>query len=1099
MKRRISSICTIAGNRIDGGVGQPTMPLATQTATAMQAPVLALNKTLVIAAANEVLKPTLTATEAVKEVARRLQVFGKALPGTPVYMNHCRRQAIALINSAELKPRYKYFLTYGANDLYWPEIPEMVGRLKARQQKATCLESIVPGASACLVPMLIDDESDNEELGKEEDGEGEEEQDDDEGQPRPRLLVSNPCDISRMKISELKSALQQRGEVDFSSEDSKLDLYFRLCNVHGFCLTAQTAALSVADLRLLLRKYNLRDTGTKSELQKRLTLQMRPPLSINMLSQSDRQKMVSMNPLISTLHYFDREKALWKHTLNGKHRPLGNIGSFNKRHDNLQRGSWHTHSLLGCDPNPDEVLAEDATIEDICDEFARVASAEHGSRFPNFDDFGKKIDAEQEAYLFELENKRVPTTVPAVGVPNILTYDAQGRPKIPFRLHPGHERTNLLKGNQPGYKARSRANRSAYQFHRCMKTCYKYGGTICRFRYPRRLRTGKAMMCFRGAGADGAAKKRVYIELPRDQPWMNPTMQVIQNTWGSNIDIQRIVDEPGSCSYMLSAAYYQMATTKPENDALTKRMKASLARLGSTSTVAQRMTKVANVMMNTLQIPLQAQLVALLGHKDFPIVESSHTCIDVLVVPRVMQSQIIDVDALTTDIGSECTTLSSKRKLVECYMQRNKCESKPCPLICYGSTVNRSWSSLCFREFASNFFLTTSKNDKIFFQMGDYRVAQHIQPVGIAPIPHISSDESDEQSAYGTLFLWHPFKEERELYIIPAHGSTPEVKTTAVEVLAYLKQSGLLTGMAKRSRQVEVMAEAARAGFGANEDGSNFDGNDGGCPDGPQEDGGGAYDGLADEGISAAMPTCALVPSTGAAVGGASISVLAPAKYLELRHFVATKEKEAKQARSEALHIFDRGANDGHGQGGADFGNACNSESPLNTKEMELEEQVAKLSKEQRDCYNCVVHYLEPGSKAGQLLKILSGAAGVGKSTLLEAIVLYLRLQFGSKAAEVVAQTNAAAKLVDGHTIDSTFPEVMTKKAKDEKGLKKKQAAIDAFRERFSSVKLLIHEEHSLTNSETFYRIHCCFCAAFPEKAHLPFAGFHVSNLKKKV
>jgi hypothetical protein len=746
--------------------------------------------------------------------------------------------------------------------------------------------------------------------------------------------------------------------------------------------------------------------------------------------------------------------------------------------------------MLGSDPKPNEVLEEDATVDDICDDFARVASAEHGSRVPYYDDFGANINEEQEAYLSDLDNKRIPTTVPTAGIPNILLHDAQDRPKIPYRLHPGHQRTPLLKKNHPAYIARSRANRNAYQFHRCMKTCYKYGGTICRFRYPRRLRTGKAILCFRGAGADGAAKKRVYIELPRDHPWLNPTMQVIQNTWGSNIDIQRIVDEPGSCSYMLAAAYYTMATTKPENDALSKRMKASLARLKSTSTVAQRMTKVTNVMMNTLQIPLQAQLVALLGHKQFPIVEMSHTCIDVLVVPRAMQSQIVDVGALNTELEEECVTLSTKRKLVECYMQRHKCESKPCPLICYRSTANRSWSSLCFREFASNFYLTTSKNDKVFFQMGDYRVAQHAQPAGIAPIPHISSDENDEQSAYGTLFLWHPFKEERELYIIPAHGSTAEVKTTAVEVLAYLKRHGLLTGMAKRSRQLEVMAEAARAGFGADADGSNFDAKDSGCPDGPEEEGGGAYDGLADGGISDAAPGVALFPSTRAAVGGASIEVVAPAKYLELRHFADAKEKEAKQARSEALNIFDRVASDWHE---GDFGQGGNNDSALSSKEMELEVIVAELSQEQRDNYDCVVHYLAPGSKAGQLLKFLAGAAGVGKSKLLKAIVLYLRLQFGSKAAEVVAQTNAAAKLVDGHTIDSTFPAVITKQVSDEKAMKRKQAAINNFRERFSHVKLLIHEEHSLTNSETIYHIHCCFCAAFPEKAHLPFAGFHVT------
>jgi hypothetical protein len=65
--------------------------------------------------------------------------------------------------------------------------------------------------------------------------------------------------------------------------------------------------------------------------------------------------------------------------------------------------------MEGCNPKPNEILEDDATVEDICDEFARVSSAEHGSRVPNFDDFGIEIDDEQEAYLglSDLENKRV--------------------------------------------------------------------------------------------------------------------------------------------------------------------------------------------------------------------------------------------------------------------------------------------------------------------------------------------------------------------------------------------------------------------------------------------------------------------------------------------------------------------------------------------------------------------------------------------------------------------------------------------------------------------------------------------------------------------
>ena len=218
-----------------------------------------------------------------------------------------------------------------------------------------------------------------------------------------------------------------------------------------------------------------------------------------------------------------------------------------------------------------------------------------------------------------------------------------------------------------------------------------------------------------------------------------------------------------------------------------------------------------------------------------------------------------------------------------------------------------------------------------------------------------------------------------------------------------------------------------------------------------EEEGGGQYDGLADDGISASTPTCALVASTRAAVGAININVLVPAKYLELRHFVATKEKEAKQSRFEALSVFNRVADKRPEQteSGADFGDVnCNS-SAFSAKEMELEKRAAELSEEQRDSYDCVVHYLAPGSQVGQLLKFVAGAAGVGKSWLLQAIVLYLRLQYGSDAVEVVAQTNAAAKLVDGHTIDSTFPVAITRSASDEIGLKKQRAAIISFRQKF--------------------------------------------------
>ena len=930
----------------------------------------------------------------------------------------------------------------------------------------------------------------------------------------PGVLL-NPCDIARLTVPALKAELTKQGEVEFSEDEDRLDLYFRLCEVCGFALSAQTAALSIVDIRQRLAMVKIRTTGTKSDVQKRLTLVMMRESETNCkpLSQTERDQMLAANPVIAAVHYYERERALWEHIINGEFFPIGKVESYTRRRDGLQRGSFHTHSTIGTQNRPGEKKADVASVDDICDDFAKVATAVHGARVSNFNEFGESIDDAREALLKAAEEK--PGSVKDVHPDDVLNYDAQRRPKVPYFRHPGHKRPPQVYKTHAAYKAHARANRNAYQFHRCLRTCYKYNGT-CRFRFPRRLHLGKPRLCFRGAGTDGSAKKRVYIELERDHSWLNATQEVIQYSWGGNVDIQRIVDPKGSCSYTLAAAYYTTNVTKPENDALTKRMKASLARLPKNSTVAQRLTKVCNVMLNTLQVPIQMQWATILGQRQFPIVESSHECVDVIVVPPVMQTRVLNLDSMADDSGEgdDCVSLSRKRQLVESYMrrvsckqfcpitlcascrQRNECKQHCpmpttclCKLPCQMPTTCGTWRSLCFEEFAMNFFLSKSKDTKKIYVMGDYRLAQHMQRVAVCPIPHITSDDTNEQSAYGTLFLWRPFTDEKQLYEIPAHGSTPAVKASAVEVLAYLKREGLLSGRATRGREIEVLAAAVRAGFGAEGDG-RFDNDPAELPEG---DGVDEYEDFGEMDGTVALPAWATAPATGAVFGGAenSVLMLAPAAFLDMRNFAAKNEQAAKTTRQEALSVFDRGAGDGGSGGSADFGSAS-SDVGICVKERELDSIIAQLSSEQREGFDCVVHHLSPGSTAGHLGMHLAGAAGVGKSKLLMAIVLWCRLQFGSNAVEVTAQTNAAARLVDGHTHASVYPSAITMRANDEKEIKRKTSAIQALRTRLQDTKLLILEEHSLTSSEFMLHIHDCLCAAFPEKAQFPFAAFHV-------
>jgi hypothetical protein len=249
----------------------------------------------------------------------------------------------------------------------------------------------------------------------------------------------------------------------------------------------------------------------------------------------------------------------------------------------------------------------------------------------------------------------------------------------------------------------------------------------------------------------------------------------------------------------------------------------------------------------------------------------------------------------------------------------------------------------------------------------------------------------------------------------------------------------------------EAMAADARAGFGAlaagqHDDGDVFDVEGADGPEGAGIDE--EYDGDDIDGCGggAAATPWASTPATSAAAGGPGhdIRVLQERDYRPLRNFVATVESASKERRAESLQVFDDDREGGDAASAAtagDFGESSSSASlsAVTIKEAELDTMVDRLSPEQRDCYDCCVHFMRPGSKEGQLRIILAGAAGVGKSAFLRTIVLYMRLQYGSKAVEVFAQTNAAAKLVDGHTIASLFPTDITRPTGgDEKLMNKK-------------------------------------------------------------
>jgi Ni2+-binding GTPase involved in maturation of urease and hydrogenase len=230
-----------------------------------------------------------------------------------------------------------------------------------------------------------------------------------------------------------------------------------------------------------------------------------------------------------------------------------------------------------------------------------------------------------------------------------------------------------------------------------------------------------------------------------------------------------------------------------------------------------------------------------------------------------------------------------------------------------------------------------------------------------------------------------------------------------------------------------------------------------------------------------------------AAAGTAEMRILEPSEYLVMRNFISLNEASAKSAREAELAVFDQPATDLNG-GGADFGAEwC---SILSEQDQRLQAMVEELSPQQRDLYDCVVHYCSPGSKVGELLVHVAGAAGVGKTKVTMTIAFYMHVQYGSKSVAAMAITNLASGNVNGHTIDSLFPSILTENTTDPKRVKLKAAALKTLQAKFDPVHLLIFEEHGTISCEFFYRIDQSLRFAFPKangRAHdLPFAGRHV-------
>jgi len=112
----------------------------------------------------------------------------------------------------------------------------------------------------------------------------------------------------------------------------------------------------------------------------------------------------------------------------------------------------------------------------------------------------------------------------------------------------------------------------------------------------------------------------------------------------------------------------------------------------------------------------------------------------------------------------------------------------------------------------------------------------------------------------------------------------------------------------------------------------------------------------------------------------------------------------------------------------------------------------------------------------------------VGKSEVLKACALGVRLQHGYNSVIIAAKNNRAAKLVGGVTFASLLPIEGLKNKK----IELRVAALAALRKRFTGVELLMLDEKSLVSLEDVFYLKFFLDLAFPERSHLPVSGFSI-------
>ena len=292
---------------------------------------------------------------------------------------------------------------------------------------------------------------------------------------------------------------------------------------------------------------------------------------------------------------------------------------------------------------------------------------------------------------------------------------------------------------------------------------------------------------------------------------------------------------------------------------------------------------------------------------------------------------------------------------------------------------------------------------------GKYAIGSHRRRAVLRTHPYVTADTKDETTAYAYLTLYYPHSSYEELErLIDEHGSTVAALEACWDDLAPegRKAHARLVELAK-----EQMHRPAPEASDDEEDDHDEEAEDVAVHEPLVLEGEGEEDDAAPmEPDPLALPPAA--PALSSTLASSGVLHVARTTYRQLEKFIGTEAAHLRQQREEELASM----------GGPDGARAMTD----GRFEAQLAHMVSQLDEQQRRAYRFWTERTGvaswPPTEDTLTCCICMGGAGTGKSRLLEAMKMFIQVQYAAHdAALVTTYTNRAACNINGFTLHRAF------------------------------------------------------------------------------